>query len=136
MKIIFVSRKSIETCAGWPNWALISMGEPSSALGQPKIMAGWGHVLRLEFHDVTPKTDGVANYVLPTQEQAAQIVQFVRQVGPGVEGFVAQCNAGVSRSAAVAKWIAGEFRIPFSREYERFNPYLYELLIEAGKGDK
>ena len=133
MKVIFVSRNAIETCAGWPGWALISMSDPHSAFGQPKIMVGWSHVLRMEFHDVTPKTDGVENYVLPTREDATRIVEFVRQVGPGVEGFVVQCNAGVSRSAAVAKWIAGEHRIAFNRSYDKFNQHLYELLIAAGK---
>ncbi|MDR2870829.1 MAG: hypothetical protein LBV04_10295 [Deferribacteraceae bacterium] len=36
-------------------------------------------------------------------EQAAQIAEFVLSVWPEIELFIAQCEAGISRSAAVAK---------------------------------
>ena len=55
--ILFVGRHTAETCAPIKHWALISIGEPDSYDGLPKIPPGWEHVLKLSFHDVSSCKD-------------------------------------------------------------------------------
>lgn len=135
-KVIFAGRHTAETCGPWPDWGLISIGEPDSYDGPPKIIPGWRAVLRLSFHDVSPskEKDGMdALLTYFTEEDAKAVVEFVRRVAPDVEGILIHCRAGISRSAAVAKWICGEYRIPFNWKYNLYNIHVYQHLIEAGK---
>lgn len=126
---MFVGRYSAETCGPWEDWAVISLTEPYSADGQAKLADGWHSVLRVEFHDITEEEEP---YELMSSDHAKQIVDFVRRVAPEVEGIIVHCRAGISRSAAVAKWICGQYRIPFSRRYDKWNKHVYELLCKAG----
>ena len=132
-KVIFVGRHSAEMCAPWSDWAVISLNEPDSCDGPAKIADGWHSVLRLSFHDVTPKSDGMDALIrYADADDAKQIVEFVRRVAPEVSGIMVHCRAGISRSAAVVKWISGQYRIPFSWRYDKFNEHVYQLLCEAG----
>lgn len=134
-KVMFVGRHSVENCGSWPDFALISLGEPDSSEGDPRIQDGWHDVLRLSFHDITPDTLDVAGaYTLMTEDDAQKIVAFVKKVAPQVEGIIVHCRAGTSRSAAVAKWICGEYKIPFNVKYRKYNDYVYRLMILAAAG--
>ena len=128
-KVIFVGRHSVETCGPWKDWAVISLTEPCSTDGQAKLADGWHSILRLEFHDITKAEEP---YELMSADHAQQIVDFVSKVAPEVEGVIVHCRAGISRSAAVAKWICGQYRIPFNRRYDKWNAHVYKLLCEAG----
>lgn len=134
-KVMFVGRYSVENCAPWPNFAVISMGEPDAKEGDPQIQDGWHDVLRLSFHDITPDTLDIENsYTLMNEEDAQKIVKFVREVAPNVDGIIVHCRAGISRSAAVAKWICDEYNIPFNANYDRYNPYVLKLVMNAANG--
>lgn len=135
-KVIFVPRANIETIEGWKGWAVISIIEPD--LERVRLGKNWAHVLRMKFHDTDPNhlpnlEEFENRKSFMTNEQAEQIVSFIRNLPDDVEGIVVQCLAGMSRSAAVAKWIAGEFRIPFDRQYDKYNKHVYQLMINAGK---
>jgi hypothetical protein len=39
--VLFVGLHTVETCAPIKHWALISVGEPDSYDGSPKITPGW-----------------------------------------------------------------------------------------------
>ena len=134
--VLFVGRHTAETCAPIKHWALISIGEPDSYDGMPKIPSGWEHVLKLSFHDVSSCKDKDGMDALLTyfgEEDAKTVVEFVRQVAPEVEGILIHCRAGISRSAAIAKWVCGEYRIPFNWKYDLYNLHVYQHLVEAGK---
>lgn len=134
-KVMFVGRFSAETCGPWPDFAMISLGEPDAAEGAPRIQDGWHDVLRLEFHDITADTMDVEGiYTLMSDADAQAIVAFVKKVAPEVEGIIVHCRAGISRSAAVAKWICGEYKIPFNAKYDRYNDYVYRLMVLAAAG--
>lgn len=134
-KVIFTGRYSVETCGPWPDFAVISLGEPDASNGAPQIQNGWHDVLRLEFHDITPDTlDVEGAYTLMSDADAQQIVEFVKKVAPNVEGIIVHCRAGISRSAAVAKWICGEYKIPFNHKYDRYNDFVYRLMLLAAAG--
>ena len=134
-RVLFVGRATAETCGPWPDFALISLGEPDATEGDPQIQSGWYDVLRLSFHDITPDTLDVEQaYTLMSDEDARKIVAFVRENAPNVEGIIVHCRAGISRSAAVAKWICGEYKIPFDAKYRKYNDYVYRLMVLAAAG--
>lgn len=133
-KVMFVGRYSAETCGPWPDFALISLGEPDAAEGDPKIQDGWHDVLRLSFHDITPDTLVEGSYTLMSDADAQAIVSFVKEVAPQVEGIIVHCRAGISRSAAVAKWICGEYKVPFDAKYRKYNDFVYRLMVLAAAG--
>ncbi len=134
-KVMFVGRYSAETCGPWWDFAMISLNDPGSADGEATILDGWHDVLRLNFHDITPDTlDVEGSYALMTDEQALAIVNFVRKVSPNVDGIMVHCRAGISRSAAVVKWISDEYHLPFNPEYDKYNAFVYRLLELAAKG--
>lgn len=124
-KIIFISQKQIESILdGWGNWAVISITDSQPA----NLSDGWSRTLRLTFDDISASE---LDHHLMTDAEAFAVVDFVRNLPADTEGILVHCVAGVSRSAAVAKWISGEFRIPFGN-YKRYNQYVYKQLIEAG----
>ena len=134
-KVMFVGRYSAETCGPWSDFALISLNEPSAKDGDALISNGWHDVLRLSFHDITPETlDLDGSYTLMTDEHAQAIVDYVREVAPNVNGILVHCRAGISRSAAVVKWIYDEYQLPFNANYEKYNAFVYRLLELAAKG--
>lgn len=131
-KVIFVGRATAETTPGWGDWAVVSITEPGFP-GEAKLMDGWHSVCRVFFHDVDPNVPCGEPHTLMSEADAFKITQFVREVAPGVDGILVHCKAGVSRSAAVAKWIAKQFDVPFNHQYDRYNKFVYDMLIKADK---
>lgn len=132
--VTFESRAKAEARPGWSDWAVISISEPASSEGPANLRDGWFEVLRLEFHDITEpdwRDNPAEPYVLFNEQQARVIIGFVRRCNDeGVAGILVHCKAGVSRSAAVAKWIADRYQLSFPREYELFNRHVYMTLRE------
>ena len=131
-KTLFVGRATAENTQGWGNWAMISITEPVSAFGEAKLMKGWHSVHRVEFHDIEAERKDEP-YVLMDQQQALELVNFVHGVASDIEGIIVHCRAGISRSAAVAKWIAETFDLPFNHQYSLYNKHVYRQLIEANE---
>ncbi len=134
-RVLFVGKHAAESNMPWPDWAVISITD-FDGYGTADIKKGWHSILRVAFHDVDPARTSDEPDVEMTADHARQIVEFVRNLPTDVKGVMVHCQAGVSRSAAVAKWIAGEFRIPFDGRYDRYNRHVYKLLVEVGKAKK
>jgi hypothetical protein len=131
-KVIFVGRATAETTPGWGDWAVVSITEPGFP-GEAKLLPGWHSVCRVHFHDVDPAIPCGEPHTLMNEADAQKITQFVREVAPGVDGILVHCKAGVSRSAAVAKWISKQFDVPFNHAYDRYNKFVYDMLVKADK---
>lgn len=131
-KVIFVGRATAETTPGWQDWAVVSITEPGFP-GEAKLLPGWHSVCRVHFHDVDPAIPSGEPHTLMNEADALKITQFVREVASGVDGILVHCKAGVSRSAAVAKWIARQFDVPFNHEYDKYNKYVFDMLVKADK---
>lgn len=126
--VIFTSQYSACERPGWRNWAVISITDINFA--DAPLQPGWLDVLRLKFDDFSqPSDDG---YVLMGDLQARAINQFVRRVHDDsrCEGVLVHCWAGISRSAAVAKWIAERHGLSFPAEYDEYNKHVYTTLRE------
>ena len=133
-KVLFVSRNSINNLAGdWRDWACISISEPT-APGEASIEEEqFSGLLRASFHDVIPGRSYDEPFQLMAATDAEKIVEFFLQHRDGVCGFIITCKAGISRSAAVAKWVSGALGLPFNQDYGHFNTHVYRLLQEAAE---
>lgn len=104
--------------------ALISITTPGfpDAILSPHI---WPTVLRLKFHDYT-HDDGVHKVI--TAVQATEILKFLSNIQKDTEELIVHCEAGVSRSASVAKFVAEIYNLDFDQTYNRHNRYVYSML--------
>jgi predicted protein tyrosine phosphatase len=127
-RVKFVSRTHAESTSGIADCAVISITEPSSFLGLADLKGGWFEVLRLEFDDVDPATCFDETDKFMSIHQAHVIAAFVDSVAPNVSSIMVHCKAGVSRSAAVAKWIAERYELPFDHHYKYYSRHVYKLL--------
>jgi predicted protein tyrosine phosphatase len=129
--VIFTGRDQAEASAAWPHWAVISI----SGLNPAVLKEGWHSVLRLEFDDIDVVGDFDLSepYILFSEAQAEQVIEFVQTVRDSheVEGILVHCQAGISRSAAVAKWIAEKYVLPYPERYMLYNKHVYRTLSEA-----
>jgi len=126
--VIYKDQQSAEEIQGLGDWAVISITDPDWY--PAKLKDGWHDILRLEFHDIDLYTEP---YVLFNQQQARDIIRFVGNChDAGVNGVVVHCKAGISRSAAVAKWIAVHYNLAFPDGYNLYNKHVYQVLREQG----
>jgi predicted protein tyrosine phosphatase len=130
-KIMFVSRTAAENTPGWDDWAMISITEPDYI--PARLMHGWYAVHRAEFHDTEPQKAISDSTVAMTDDHAIEIVDFVHAMAPHIEGVMVHCKGGISRSAAVAKWIAETYNLPFNHQHSSYNLHIYRQLVEANK---
>lgn len=105
--------------------AMISISEPDRIAEGVKDDR-WAAVLRLQFHDI-PKA--WQNYVLFSEEQADQIIDFIEEHTDTCKAIYVHCAQGVSRSAAVARFVAERCGLQFDYWKGRlFNPHVYDVL--------
>ena len=123
--VIFMGRIEAEAEPARTDWAVISLSEWGS---EPvKLKDGWYAVLRQEFHDIDEPQEP---YDLFTPDQAQEIIRFVDAHAGNSRGILVHCRAGISRSAAVAKWIAGRYDLPFPEGYSLYNKHVFKLLSQ------
>lgn len=91
-------------------------------------------VRRVQFHDATPEIEErFGQFIVMTPEQAQNIVDFWRE-NMGVDVLAVHCEAGISRSAAVAAAcavMAGQSDEEFFEEPYFPNRHVYNLMIET-----
>jgi predicted protein tyrosine phosphatase len=124
--VIFMGRIEAEAEPARSDWAVISLSEWGAE--PARLKDGWQSILRLEFHDIEQEVPDEP-YDLFSEDQAREIVQFVQDAqANGAVGVLVHCRAGISRSAAVAKWIAAAHGLPFNEQYSLYNRHVYQLL--------
>ena len=108
---------------------IISIGEKGDHW---KLKHPHKSVLRLEFHDISEFLE--ERYILFSSAQAIEIINWIESIHAN-ETIIVHCEAGISRSAAVAKFIIDTYN--YTLEPDRFcipdfslmNTYVYETLI-------
>lgn len=124
--VIFTSQQSACNRHGWDNWAVISITD--SGIHEAKLLDGWFAIHRTAFDDIDHH-DG--EYVLFNAFHALSIIQFLERCNEEkIEGILVHCKAGISRSAAVAKWIAEQHGLTFPQGYDQYNKHVYATLKE------
>lgn len=102
-EIQFCGRWEAERFVSTKPWVAISItdpgSEPAKLLEKNRLS-----VLRLQFHDLDQPALGSGDLFTPTM--ARRIIAFVIQWAPHVDGLLTHCEAGISRSAAVAAFVS------------------------------
>lgn len=129
-EVMFVNQAIAEQTTGKTNWIVISVTQPSEP--DVRLNPGWRAVLRLRFHDTDDEDSVLTVFSLV---QACAVVAFVAEHATQVEGILVHCHAGVSRSAAIAKFIGESYGIDeFVKKhagYVRHNKLVYRRLFEV-----
>lgn len=129
-----------------PFSAVVSITEPDRDSPLP---SGWGAVLHVQFLDAEfdeallrrlhsrgtpPKLDAIG---MPCRERCAPILTFLDalEARPEITELLVHCHAGQRRSAAVAKFAAERFSVPFDHDYAGFNTTVYALLQAPDRFD-
>lgn len=115
-----------------PDIVVVSIRDP----GAPAILPDGPRVLNLVFEDMTPAEEGSENHDLFDVEKSRAIVEFLYPFATSEHEYtlIAQCNAGISRSGAVAVFAQRLCRIPWEDFVKANpmispNPYVLQLLM-------
>lgn len=152
-RVVFMSRNSVEAITDLkyaPSRLLISITSPQ---GTPYSRTAkvnkecFRDILFLEFHDADPKKKTVKDKRLNDpdikrvyfdKKMAAEIFKFLRKHElSSLENcseldVVVNCEAGISRSAGVAKFINDLYRLDsFPERYQNYNKHVYSTLVNA-----
>jgi len=118
--------------------ALISVYATTTSPPRLPKTANLVEALQLAFDDIEPMPDGLTlpGARLMTDEQARAIGRFASRHAGEVEVFICQCDAGVSRSAAIAAALCEAFGGDPARFFRDFEPnrYVYRKVLEAMRG--
>jgi predicted protein tyrosine phosphatase len=129
---MFISRAAAEDLAPNGGWALISVSAADE--GPASLKPGWSPLLRLEFADADPGCGVGGIFDLA---QAKQVVDFIEAAAAAGLNLLVHCYAGISRSAAIARFAgehvggqvyAGGQRM--SPSYDLHNKHVYRLLMQ------
>ncbi len=91
-------------------------------------------VLRLAFADLIPSgVDASTRSLLFTPAQAEQIWSFVDRHRANVERIVVHCDAGHSRSPAIAAALARAFGLEHENYFRQYEPnqHVYDTMVAA-----
>lgn len=150
MKTRFLSRRDVERISADPQYylstgaipavkvALLSFVSPDGFGGtevtEPKLDSYWFRVFKQRFHDIDPSKSRAAivqQYVLFDEQQAEDIIEFLLEVEDETQEIWTHCEAGVSRSAAVAKYISYAYGCMFPESYSLYNRHVFSTLVKA-----
>lgn len=129
-RIEFFSRKVAESIVPPENSAMISISTPGDDLA--KLHPDWlkHPVHKSVFHDIDREQD---YYQCFTDVQAFAMVMFIKELKEINTSYMyVHCDAGISRSAAVALYMSEYLNLYFPSSYSHFNSLVYRKLKEQG----
>jgi predicted protein tyrosine phosphatase len=124
---------------GDPNAVMVSINDPG--FEPARLADGFAAVLRVAFWDVPGEQPIVGElngqrlcFAPITEEQAGDIVEFIarwHELPDGPEILLVHCRAGISRSAALARYAAQRYRLELAQTAEFANPEVLRKLRRA-----
>lgn len=90
-------------------------------------------ILRLYFHDGVPKENNPTETALFSAEHARAVINFLRQhhSDPEARHLLIHCEAGISRSAAIAVFAASDCRLPLTGQFAFLNSWVLTTLVKV-----
>jgi len=122
-RVFFIPERDAVERNGSAFSGMISITEPGRTA--PIDSDKWGTVLRLRFHDIDKPYQ---NYTLFNEKYAKRIVKWLKEYEGTLTVVYVHCAAGISRSAAVAKFIAEVYGLAFDKDYPLYNKHVYAEL--------
>lgn len=127
-QIIFISQKDFQEkynqCNNLSNAACISIVDPYEK-HKPIISDKWALSLRIEMYDGDTEEES-----LFTDKNAKRIIDFIKSVKElETKTLIVHCYAGISRSAAVAKFASLILNAYFPDYYILYNKFIYSKLL-------
>lgn len=123
---------------------LVSLNSPQGTVGSftPNLNeAAWSKIMRLEFHDADANYHSIDNRIaelaatnqisLFTEQQAIEILGFLKEHQDTHDNAIVHCEGGISRSAAVSKFIAQIYKLDFNDSYSLYNRLVYSTLLRV-----
>jgi len=124
---------------------LISLNSPPAITrgsSPPKLIeAAWSQILRLEFHDADGSGRSIDHRItevvdknqlsLFTEHQAIEILKFLRSNQDNHTQVIVHCEGGISRSAAVSKFVAQIYNLEFPEGYSLYNRHVFSTLLRV-----
>jgi len=126
-EVMFLSQFVAEKVIPQSNWAIISITEPGRIAN---LHCDWRDILRLQFHDIDAVTPGLTLF---SEDQAKEILTFLDRTKEKCTFLIVHCNAGISRSAAVAKFVSETFKIPMTPRSVLYSRFVYRILSSLSK---
>lgn len=126
----FIPRYVAEAIEGYPDRALISVYSIKDTI--PVHKAGWYEILQLRFNDVDALNPERPELELFNHDHAKMIIGKILNWNEKdeIERLIVHCHAGVSRSAAIAKFAADMLRLDnFNHKYPLYNKLVYRVLM-------
>jgi predicted protein tyrosine phosphatase len=116
-----------------PNEPSVAISILSPGRSAASLHAMVGDTLRLYFHDGVPKESNPPETVLFSTEHAQAVIDFLRQhhAQPEARHLLIHCEAGISRSAAIAVFAASECRVPLSGQFAFLNSWVLTTLVKT-----
>jgi predicted protein tyrosine phosphatase len=137
-EVFFVSRQAAEALMFYPDTAIISITDPGKRLAALPVW--FRQVLRLSFYDAVPGDDFIPIPVPGCFDHlmAREIHAFVDALHRAPQNcrVVVHCEEGVSRSAAVALYVASTTgaSLPDRARAHRANPWVLDTLAALVPG--
>lgn len=140
-EVSFHCEEEASSLAPSPRAAMISITNPGDAAN---LREGWGALLRVAFADAVYDVSEIeaygrmwhlSSFGFPAKEHAVSILAFLDGLPPEITTLRVHCGAGISRSGAVAKFVAERYGLEFPHDYARHNETLYRLLQQPTRFD-
>lgn len=129
-KILILQRHNAEKFKYEKPWACISISDSFSDFDAEINEENNLGILRLKFDDTEFPTRGVPI----STEQADSILEFAFKIWDKVDLMLIHCNAGISRSPAVGKFLSEIYQPMFCRYFDAFyspNKLVTKVLKES-----
>ena len=98
--VMYLSRLGFQRTKPRDSVAVISISEPDQVVSN---LENWGALLELKFHDLDSPTCGLPVF---TTRDALRTIEFLEEANKHCCNLLVHCEAGVSRSGAVAYFAA------------------------------
>lgn len=117
-----------------PDYATSHLAKMTEAgYRKPEVESqNWVELLMLEFNDIDPShcSDGwIQQWTLFDDAMADRIIDVLERTKDTASVYAVHCEAGISRSAGVAKFISQFFNLSFPETYSIYNKHVFSVLL-------
>ena len=132
---LVLGRHDIETVVPAVPYLVVSVTDPDRTEAVLAESPYQKAVLRLRFHDKSGPRAALSGKVAMTPAVAREILVFVREHLPEAALIVCQCEAGISRSAAIAAALSCILQGEDSFFFAHYAPnnWIYQTLLKASE---